>query len=179
VGVIGMSAPVTRRPLPALVLLIVLTLLTALVWWRLLQRDGNKSKCGSGPVTTTLPAPALITVTVLNSTDRKGLARTAADQLQKAGFKISTFGNDIGHAPIPGVAEIRFSTDQADAATLLRYYIRGATMAHSTGTAQGVLAVSMGMRFHAVTPDKVVAAALAAHHIVASTTPGSASSSGC
>src|SRR4051794_36805468 len=106
-----------RRPLPALVALLALTLLTALVWWRVLHRDSGTDKstasCDKTKSTqTVLPRPASITVYVLNSTTRSGLAKTTASALTKRGFKISGYGNDTGKPVIPGVAEIRFGPDE-------------------------------------------------------------------
>ncbi|MEV5987368.1 LytR C-terminal domain-containing protein [Streptomyces sp. NPDC052051] len=40
-----------------------------------------------------LPAPAQITVNVLNATPRTGLAKQAADELKKRGFRIGDVGN--------------------------------------------------------------------------------------
>ncbi|MGW0706437.1 LytR C-terminal domain-containing protein [Streptomyces sp. NPDC002643] len=42
---------------------------------------------------TTYPAPAKITVNVLNATPRAGLAKDTADELKKRGFRIGNVGN--------------------------------------------------------------------------------------
>jgi len=56
----------TRRPIPALICLLALTLLTALVWWRVINRDSahdtKSSSCTPGPVANTLPSPRLISL---------------------------------------------------------------------------------------------------------------------
>ena len=119
-----MSSPTKRRPLPALVLLIALTLLTALVWWRVLHRDNGHAAAGGKCPTpassaAVLPRPATVDVSVLNSTTRTGLARTTATTLTKLGFKVAGYGNDNPKVHVAGVAEIRFGPDQKKDATLL------------------------------------------------------------
>ncbi|HLY33447.1 MAG TPA: hypothetical protein VKQ07_02840, partial [Jatrophihabitantaceae bacterium] len=61
-----------RRPLPALICLAALTLLTALVWWRVLHRDSGSAKaaptCTPTATAQILPKPSAVTLSVLNST---------------------------------------------------------------------------------------------------------------
>ena len=103
-----------ERPLPALVALLALLLLTALVWWRVLHRGGASSGAAPAPPTTpsaTLPAPAGITLTVFNATNptrarnrgarphhpgRRRLQRRPARRQRQP------------QAKVPGVAEIRY-----------------------------------------------------------------------
>src|SRR5581483_9430611 len=72
-----MAEGTTRRPLPALVCLLALTLLTALVWWRVLNRSDSHASsthtCSSTAAVVVLPRPNGISVTVLNSTTRSQL----------------------------------------------------------------------------------------------------------
>src|ERR1700735_5311564 len=91
-----MTSPPTRRPLPALVFLVALSLLTALVWWRVLNRGDSSQSAGArpscspsthaAPVVTVLPRPNTISVQVLNSTDRNGIAKAAQSALSHDGF---------------------------------------------------------------------------------------------
>ena len=161
-----MTNPTKRRPLPALVFLVALTLLTALVWWRVLNRDSGADSTAAGcptssaPAGTVLPAPSTISVSVLNSTDRSGLAKSVAGALGKVGFAVAGYGNDIGHAPIPGVAEIRFPTAQRDAAVLLGYYFPGATQVPLT-TSETKIVVSLGLRYRRLPTAATIAAAQA------------------
>ncbi|OIJ92038.1 hypothetical protein BIV24_14880 [Streptomyces colonosanans] len=55
----------------------------------------NCAKPSAAPTTAAraLPAPAQITVNVLNATPRSGLAKETADELQKRGFRIGDVGN--------------------------------------------------------------------------------------
>ncbi|MDT4936638.1 MAG: hypothetical protein QOG80_309 [Pseudonocardiales bacterium] len=167
----------TRRPLPALICLLALTLLTALVWWRVLNRDSGgaqaKSSCTTQTTQTTLPPTSSVSLSVLNSTQRKGLAKATAATLGKLGFKINGYAND-SH-PIAGVAEIRFGPDQKDAATLLGYYFPRSTLVPLPATSQGKVVVSLGSKYTAVTSAAKVKAALAAAHVRVAA-PGSAQS---
>ncbi|MEU6353772.1 LytR C-terminal domain-containing protein [Streptomyces sp. NPDC047072] len=61
---------------------------------------GPKANCSAGvspspsaPSAAALPAPAQITVNVLNATTRTGLAKRTAAELKKRGFKIGDVGN--------------------------------------------------------------------------------------
>lgn len=160
-----MTNPTKRRPLPALVFLVALTLLTALVWWRVLNRDSGASSATSDctpPAVTTkvLPAPATVTVTVLNSTDRTGLAATVAGGLTKRGFAVAGYGNDSARTSVAGVAEIRFPADRRDAATLLGYYFPGATLVPVTTATDGKVVVALGRKYTRLPTASAITAAL-------------------
>lgn len=146
-----MSAPVRRRPLPALIGLLALTLLTALVWWRVANRSTHAAgpTCAPTPTQTALPAPSSVSVSVLNSTPRTGIAKAAYLTLQADGFTMNIYGNDTGHPVLAGIAEIRFGPDQKPAATLLSFYFPGATLAPQTQSQPSVI-VSLGLKYTAV-----------------------------
>src|SRR3954454_18344971 len=86
------ASHLTRRPLPALVALIALLLFTGLVWWRGMHRGDSKPPACPTPTTSSsspaaaLPAPAEVTVQLLNSTTRAGIAAKARTTLVAAGF---------------------------------------------------------------------------------------------
>jgi hypothetical protein len=186
-----MTSPPRRRPLPALVFLVALTLLTALVWWRVLSREDSHATGQSCPTPTTatsnaatLPNPAQVHVTVLNSTTRYHLAGDTAKTLGTYGFKIDGTGNDTGNPVIKGVGEIRYLPAAKADARLLSYYVPGATLQQVTKkTADApALVVSLGESFKKLaTPTTVTAKLKAAHlSLAASTTPaptGTASAS--
>jgi len=157
-----------RRPLPALICLVALTLLTALVWWRVLERGSPHAASTPTACPTVsshaLPRPTSVTVTVLNSTTRSGLAKTTAAALAKLGFTTS-YANDTGHAAIAGVAEIRFGQDEKDAAATLNFYFPGATQVPLGANSAGKLVVSLGTQFHAVQTETQVAAAMSSAHV--------------
>lgn len=171
---------VTRRPLPALISLLALLLLTALVWWRVLHRDDGKNDTASNCPTQTaaptvqLPAPDSITLLVLNATKRNGIAGKVRTALVDDGFKIPTQAtNDKKHLnKIPGVAEIRFGPTGKSAATLVRYYFPGATMVAAPIKTSTVV-VSLGKKYkHIATADAVRKALSDDKVSVASDTPG-------
>lgn len=202
-----MPSTVTRRPWPALVALLALLLLTALVWWRVLNRNdsggtpqaGGTSTCtpspppsstspsapsgsGSKPPTAQLPAPSAVTVKVLNSTTRRGLAGTAQAALIKDGFRSPQDpANDLKHQnKIKGVAQIRFGSKGRAGATLLEYYLPGAKLVH-THSKRATVTVSLGKKFHSVASEKQVRAAMTADAVSASgtATPSSSAPAPC
>lgn len=175
-----MASTLTRRPLPALVSLLALLLLTGLVWWRVLHRgDGSDHKAGSCPTPTkteqvTLPAPASITVQVLNSTTRSGIAAKVRSTLINDGFQspeLATNDKPAKKNKIKTTGEIRFGPKGKQGATLLRYYFPGATLVTTTSTKSTVV-VSLGTTYRHVASAVTVKAALAGDKVaVASSSP--------
>lgn len=174
---------VTRRPLPALVSLLALLLLTALVWWRVLHRaDGadQTTSCPSTPADTVqLPAPDSVTVQVLNATKRNGIASKVRTTLVSDGFKVPDQAiNDRKHVnKIPGVAEIRYGPKGKAAATLVRYYFPGAKMVPSTSKTADVV-ISLGKKYRRVATESAVERALSADKVSLSTPAPSPTASG-
>ena len=165
-----MARTTVRRPLPALAFLLVLSVLTAFVWWRVVNRADHNSKraaesaCPSSTTVQTVPQPAAVTVSVLNSTSRTGLARAASEILKKDGFDIGVVDNDTPGLTIAGVGQVRYGPSGQAAATLVSLYFPGATMVQvSRPDAQVV--VSLGTQFKSVAPPATVKRALAARHI--------------
>jgi len=125
------ASTLTRRPLPALVSLLALLLLTGLVWFRVLHRGDAKSTARPCPTPTqsaavsTLPGPAKVTLEILNATTRSGIAARARTTLVDAGFLVpKTAGNDRKAKinKIAATAEIRYGpTGQQAAKTSLTY----------------------------------------------------------
>jgi len=70
--------------------------------------------------------PSGVTVNVYNSTDRTGLAASAARSLQKQGFKVATIDNDPLAKTILGVAEIRHGPSGLEGAILAAKRLPGA-----------------------------------------------------
>jgi hypothetical protein len=172
----------TRRPLPALIALAALLLLTALVWWRVLHRsdaNGGATSCPThAPPAATLPAAGNVTVTVLNATKRNGIASRARNRLVADGFNVpQAAANDRHGVHVRGVAEIRYGPKGKAGARLLRYYFPGAKLVlRQTKTATVV--VSLGDKYRGVASASAVAAALKRDQIELSTaTPGAPSPS--
>ena len=161
-----MAAAGARRPIPALIFLLLLSLLAAIVWWRVLHRaeeasTGHSSSSCARPsgsaAKTVLPSPAKVRVTVLNGNGRSGLAAIVSRQLRTRGFKIATYGNDD---PIAGVGEIRYAAAYAPAATVVHAYFPGTVLVVRSGTPSGVT-VSLGAKFKAMATRAQAKAALA------------------
>lgn len=184
-----------RRPLPALVFLLALTLLAALVWWRVLARGSDNAAAGPTCTPSTsaakvkqLPEQAAITVTVLNSTKRQSIASKAQRVLVRDGFQApAAAANDSKAYPgysgeVTGVAQIRYGPAGSQSAQLLQYYFPGATLVKTNATDATVL-VSLGTTFKQVTAQKNVTAALKSNGIklvpVAGVPDVASSSSSC
>lgn len=187
-----MANTITRRPLPALVSLIALLALTALVWWRVIDRDnGTGAKtvhrstaapCTTAPAaapTRTLgPAPT-VTVRVLNSTSRAGIAGKARSDLLAAGFKIpDPAGNDKASVTITGPAQIRYGSAGADGARLLSYYFPGAKLTLVKSTHSATVTVSLGDTYTKVASAAQVRAAMSAHRVTVAPATSSTHPSG-
>lgn len=176
-----MSTPL-RRPLPALIALLALLLLTGLVWWRVLHRDstsGAASNCVTqSPTGPTLPAPGLITLKVLNATDRNGIASKARTTLASDGFNIpNAAANDNPKVKIPGVAEIRYGPRGRDGALLVHYFLPGAKLV-ATHSKTATVVISLGERYRGVASPSSVQAALKRQQVALdTTTPGAPSPS--
>jgi len=165
-----MAEGTKRRPLPALICLLALTLLTALVWWRVIHRGVTstataKNPCTSQSTPTVLPQASSVTITVYNATNRTGLAKTTAKVLGTDGFKVAVFANDPSGLPVAGVAEIRFSADQKNSAALLSYYLPGAKMVPLDASSDSKLVVSLGANFKAVALPSAAHAAMTSAHV--------------
>jgi hypothetical protein len=184
-----------RRPLPALAFLLGLALLTALVWWRVIHRSDDSGVKAVAPKTctstaaastpTVLPATASVSIDVLNSTTKTGLATTTGAQLVKDGFKQSAIptNDTTARYPVAGVAELRFGPAGKPGADLLAFYLPGATEIADT-RAGAVVDVALGAKFTAVATPDAVAAALKAAHVTqaaagATVAPAPAAKSGC
>lgn len=177
-----MASSVTRRPVPALVALLALLVLTGIVWWRVLHRDsagdtGAACPTPTSTVSATLPAPGSVTVQVLNATDRSGIAAKARTTLVSDGFNVPAPASNDAHnrGKVPGSADIRYGPKGKQAALLLRYYFPGARMVPNDSTTATVV-VSLGAQYRGVAPQTAVQTALnRAHVAVASATPAAPS----
>lgn len=181
-----MASTVTRRPLPALLSLLALLLLTGIVWWRVLHRGGGTdpvaAPCPTPSAVATLPAPGSVTVQVLNSTSRSGIASRVRSTLLKDGFRSPTAAANDSPAKrnkIKTTAEIRFGPAGKQAATLLRYYLPGATMV-TTSTRKATVTVSLGVKYRKVASAAAVRSALTADNLaVAGSSPAPSGSASC
>jgi hypothetical protein len=175
-----LASTLAKRPLPALVALLALLLLTSLVWWRVMHRGGGSTASAACPSPTasakaTLPAPARITVTVLNATKRTGIAARARTTLVSSGFQVpSPAANDSPKAKVLGTAEIRYGASAKPGATLLRYYFPGARLV-PTASKTSVIVVSLGAKYRAVASAPAVQAALKKDNVEVATAASASS----
>lgn len=164
-----MSASTKRRPLPALAFLLVLSVLTAVVWWRVLHRpstDGAAAAptvprvtCTPGKKPVLLPKPAAVTVRVLNGTNRDHLAATVTTQLKARGF--ATVAPTDAGTSLTGVAEIRYGSAGKSGATLLHYTLpAGKLVAANRSDAR--IDLVLGNAYTALAPAGAVNLAVAA-----------------
>jgi len=183
-----------RRPLPALVFILALTVLTALVWWRVLHRGGgdasgaatSNSACptatpptatGSAPAATgsaptpprprrphTLPPPRTVRVHVLNATNRTGLAGRTTTALHKDGFRTTAPGNDESGYRGKGVGEIRYGAEAKPAAQLVNYFLPSAKLV-PVHTRSATVTLALGRKFHGLQPRHKVIKHLRHNHI--------------
>ncbi len=170
-----MASTVKRRPLPALIALLALLLLTALVWWRVLNRSdasGDQAKpCPTPTPAARLPGPDAITVAVFNATTRSGIAAKARSALIDDGFKVPSPASNVTKKQVNKIkssAEIRYAPAARKGALLLRYYFPGATMV-PTQTKSTTISVSLGTKYKSVATAKAVQAALLRDKTVAGT----------
>jgi LytR cell envelope-related transcriptional attenuator len=177
-----MAASTARRPLPALAFLLALSLLTALVWWRVIHRSDSANAAlptcttSASPTVTVVPAAASVLVNVLNSTDTNGLAGKVTGLLATDGFKTGTPGNDSGpRSPVTGVAEIRFGPTGAAGAKLLSFYVPGAVLVPDT-RADASVDLAIGAKYTAVASPTDVAKSLAAAKLSQAPAPAASGS---
>jgi hypothetical protein len=164
-----MSLATRRRPLPALAFLLALSVLTGIVWWRVLHRPepagtakgpvaGPTASCTPGARAIRLPKAASVTVVVLNGSGRDLLATKVTSQLKSRGFKVGT--PDTASA-LTGVGEIQYGTAGRAGATLLGYHVPGAKLTPGT-RADARITLVLGSGFRALAPADTVSRAVAA-----------------
>jgi len=163
----------SRRPVPALVLLVALSVLALAVWWRVLHRGAGESTAGACPAHPHTGVFALdprrVKVRVYNATDRLGLARTVAGQLRRRGFSIAATSNDplADSRQVLGVGELRYGALGAPQAQLVSWQFPGIRLAEDPRT-DAVVDVAIGPAFRSlasaahVTQAKKKAAVVAA-----------------
>ncbi|WP_405462284.1 LytR C-terminal domain-containing protein [Streptomyces sp. NBC_00101] len=112
----------------------------------------------------TLPAPGRITVNVYNATVRGGLAKSAADELKKRGFRVG----EVGNAPaaydkkVPGTGLLLGAPAAADSAfPVLETQLPG-TVRKTEARENAEVDLILGTRFTAFSTPQAAAAALAA-----------------
>lgn len=144
-----------------------LIVLTALVWWRVINRNAHDDKTASSCPTVsagpTVPRPAQVTVAVYNGTNRAGLAGKTTASLTKLGFGATLGGND--KSPVTGVAQIRYPLSEQPAAQLLSYYFPGAKLSPIQGSTDRTVVLSLGSTYKSMATAQQVRSAMSSAHV--------------
>lgn len=171
-----MAGASVRRPIPAVVFILLLSLLSAIVWYRVLNRTPATANNATTTTTTTSrscapkatktttakaapvvwPRPSSVQLTVLNGTSRTGLARSVAGQLRTRGFKIATVANDT--VSTVSVTQVRYGPKLATAAKLVQLYLPGSRLAPNSSQTAAVT-ISLGSSYSRLSTDAAVARA--------------------
>lgn len=167
-----MAASSIRRPIPAIVFILLLSLISALVWWRVLHREPAQGASATTVTTSTTanpthcvlvtatpvawPAPATITVSVLNATNRSGLAGSVTKAMKQRGFRATKPGNDTSSA----LTEVRFGPKYGSAARLVQLYLPGSRLI-TTNATTATIVVSVGSGYKALSTSAQVTQAKA------------------
>ncbi len=149
-----------RRALPALVLLLALSLLAGGVWLRVLERvEAGASPAAAGACTAGKTARALrVEVRVYNSTVREGLARAVADQLRGRGFVVVATANDplIDIRDVRVAAEVRYGALGAKQAEQVRRQVPGAKL-FNDAREDAVVDLALGAAFRRLATEAELA----------------------
>lgn len=153
-----------RRPLPALVFLLVLALAAMAVWWNVLgderaREDAEAAVCSSASAAPSELDPATVQIRVFNATDVPGRAGEVTTTLESRGFVVTETANDPTTAEVTGVGELRFGTPGRETADFLRLYLPGATDRIDTRSS-GLVDLVIGPDFAGLAGEEEVAAAL-------------------
>lgn len=120
------------------------------------------------PTATTTPCPTPqataaavtdVTVAVLNSTDRTGLAAAVAAELTARGFVVAAVANDPAPEPVPGAAVVRHGPEGVLAARTVAAHVDGAELVDD-GRAGPAVELSLGEAYAALRPPEAAAALL-------------------
>jgi hypothetical protein len=152
------------------VFLLALSILSAIVWWRVLNRP-NELTAGSTkggatpshapctPGVQSLPTAASVTLQVLNGSSREGLASSVRDALRARGFAVAGIGNEA--KPVTGIGQIRYGRSAKGGATLLTFYVPGAKLM-PTNRSDGRLDLVVGSGYQTVAAQTAAKKAIAA-----------------
>ena len=154
----------TRRPIPALVLLLLLALAALAVWFNVLSDEKRKDEaraaaCSSAAAVPTEVDPATFTINVLNASDVAGEAGKVAETLRSRGFSVGLTENDRSGNEVTGVGEVRFGPGRDELARYVALQLPGAGE-RQDGRAEATVDVVIGPEFAGLATQDAVAAAL-------------------
>jgi hypothetical protein len=118
-----------RRAVPALCLLLGLSLVAGFTWLRVLDRVERTSSAAAG-CSTPADTSGRVQLRVYNATAREGLAKAVATQLAGRGYAILATENDplADVRPVEGTAEVRYGPAGARYAQAVRRQVPKATL---------------------------------------------------
>jgi hypothetical protein len=155
----------TRRPIPALVFLLVLALAALGVWFNVLSNEEEKDQARAAACSSAVAAvpeavdPATVTVNVLNAGDVAGKAGEVATTLESRAFVIGNKENDRSGNEVTGVGEIRFGPGRDALARFVAVQLPGATLRPDT-RADATIDLVIGPDFAGLASPEAVQAAL-------------------
>lgn len=127
-------------------------------WWSLpssdSQADDTAQACPDATPTAALPNQ--VTVVVLNSTARPGLAGDVARELQSRGFTVRDIGND-DTGEVPEAAQVRHGPEGLLSARTVAAHVTGAVLVDD-GRGGAVVDLSLGAGFAELTAPDAAAA---------------------
>ncbi|MCA1780740.1 MAG: LytR C-terminal domain-containing protein [Dermatophilaceae bacterium] len=132
----GISTKRRRQRRTAVTLLLTLLFLFGAFWWAwsYIRDDGGGVAAGTAPTASpTAPAtptatcvaandPKTVTINVYNATNRSGLARSSADQLEGAGFTLGSVANDPEAQQVEAALQLRHGPEAEPFATAFKEY---------------------------------------------------------
>ena len=155
----------TRRPIPALVFLLVLALAALGVWFNVLSNEEEKDEARAAACSSAVAAvpaavdPATVTVNVLNAGDVAGKAGEVATTLQSRSFVIGLRENDRSGNEVTGVGEVRYGPGREELARFVAVQLPGATLRQDT-RAEATIDLVIGPTFAGLASPEAVEAAL-------------------
>jgi len=167
-----------RRPIPALIFLLVLALFAVGVWWKVLQRDEERRAAAPDPCIPGTAAPfsvdpATVQIRVYNASDVEGLAAQVRTELLGRGMQVTEVANDPTDRDVQGVGEVRFGDLGRSQAMFVAANFPGLLSVPDTRS-NAVVDIVLGPGFAGMVPPEQVPAALSSAQSAAVT-----SASGC
>ena len=155
----------SRRPIPALVFLLVLALAALAVWFNVLSDEKRKDEARAAACSSAVAAvptavdPTTVTVNVLNAGDVAGKAAEVATTLESRDFQIGLKENDRSGNEVTGVGEVRYGPGREGLARFVAVQLPGATLRQDT-RAEATVDLVIGPDFAGLATPEAVAAAL-------------------
>lgn len=154
----------SRRPIPPLIFLVILFVVAAGVWVKVLSDDearetSSAEECAPPPTVSAMD-PATVQARVLNATDIGGLGAQAQADLTGRGFVIIATENDRSGRTVTGVGELRHGARGAEQAAYLALYLPNIVLVQDS-RADALLDVALGPDYTGLAPTEAVDTALA------------------